>query len=181
MRHDFINLCRLPQFRLLQKSAVFNSRPTIRPALSPDQPLIQIIIEIPPFRAFSRHVTPAGLRCPTTQTYRMVLRCKCLCRNEVIISHAAAIDFERVGDSGVSHVTFTSHCVTDSSHPVHLKSLISTTSLVTVPIRTTRSASAEGTVAKKIYSKYESGRTRDWLKVKTSAGKEKMRKRVENW
>ena len=39
----------------------------------------------------------------------------------------------------------------------------------------------EGMVAKKIDSKYESGRTRAWLKVKTSAGKEEIRKRIENW
>ena len=39
----------------------------------------------------------------------------------------------------------------------------------------------EGMVAKKLESKYESGRTREWLKVKTSAGKEEMRKRIENW
>lgn len=39
----------------------------------------------------------------------------------------------------------------------------------------------EGMVAKKLDSKYESGRTRDWLKVKTSAGKEEIRKRIENW
>lgn len=39
----------------------------------------------------------------------------------------------------------------------------------------------EGMVAKRIDSKYESGRTRDWLKVKTSAGKEEIRKRIENW
>jgi ATP-dependent DNA ligase len=36
-------------------------------------------------------------------------------------------------------------------------------------------------VAKKLDSKYESGRTREWLKIKTSAGKEEMRKRIENW
>jgi bifunctional non-homologous end joining protein LigD len=39
----------------------------------------------------------------------------------------------------------------------------------------------EGMVAKKLDSKYESGRTRKWLKVKTSAGKEEIRKRIENW
>jgi bifunctional non-homologous end joining protein LigD len=39
----------------------------------------------------------------------------------------------------------------------------------------------EGMVAKKIDSKYESGRTREWLKIKTSAGKEEIRKRIENW
>jgi len=39
----------------------------------------------------------------------------------------------------------------------------------------------EGMVAKKKTSKYESGRTREWLKVKTSAGKEEMQKRSENW
>src|ERR1051326_7533485 len=39
----------------------------------------------------------------------------------------------------------------------------------------------EGMVAKKLESKYESGRMREWLKVKTSAGKEEMRKRIENW
>lgn len=39
----------------------------------------------------------------------------------------------------------------------------------------------EGMVAKKLNSKYESGRTREWLKIKTSAGKEEIRKRIENW
>jgi len=39
----------------------------------------------------------------------------------------------------------------------------------------------EGMVAKKIDSKYESGRTREWLKIKTSAGKDEIRKRIENW
>jgi len=39
----------------------------------------------------------------------------------------------------------------------------------------------EGMVAKKVDSKYESGRTWDWLKIKTSAGKEEIRKRIENW
>ena len=39
----------------------------------------------------------------------------------------------------------------------------------------------EGMVAKKIHSKYESGRTRSWLKIKTLAGKEEIRKRIENW
>jgi bifunctional non-homologous end joining protein LigD len=39
----------------------------------------------------------------------------------------------------------------------------------------------EGMVAKKLDSKYESGRTRKWLKVKTSVGKEETRKRIENW
>jgi len=37
----------------------------------------------------------------------------------------------------------------------------------------------EGMVAKKLNSTYEGGRTREWLKIKTSAGKEEMRKRIE--
>ena len=36
----------------------------------------------------------------------------------------------------------------------------------------------EGMVAKRIDSKYVGGRTRDWLKIKTAAGKEEMRKRI---
>ena len=39
----------------------------------------------------------------------------------------------------------------------------------------------EGMVAKKIHSQYTGGRTRDWLKIKTAAGKEEMRKRQETW
>jgi bifunctional non-homologous end joining protein LigD len=39
----------------------------------------------------------------------------------------------------------------------------------------------EGMVAKKLNSRYEGGRTREWLKIKTSAGKEEIRKRIENW
>ena len=39
----------------------------------------------------------------------------------------------------------------------------------------------EGMVAKKIDSLYTDGRTRDWLKIKTAAGKEEMRKRIEAW
>ena len=36
-------------------------------------------------------------------------------------------------------------------------------------------------VAKQIDSKYIGGRTRDWLKIKTEAGKREMRKRIETW
>jgi len=36
-------------------------------------------------------------------------------------------------------------------------------------------------VAKKVDSKYESGRTREWLKIKILAGNEEIRKRIENW
>jgi hypothetical protein len=39
----------------------------------------------------------------------------------------------------------------------------------------------EGMVAKRIESLYVSGRSRDWLKIKTSAGKEVMQKRSEAW
>jgi bifunctional non-homologous end joining protein LigD len=39
----------------------------------------------------------------------------------------------------------------------------------------------EGMVAKKIDSQYTNGRTRDWLKIKTTAGKAEMRKRQETW
>ena len=39
----------------------------------------------------------------------------------------------------------------------------------------------EGMVAKKIDSQYAGGRTRDWLKIKTAAGQEEMRKRIETW
>ena len=41
--------------------------------------------------------------------------------------------------------------------------------------------SLEGMVAKRIDSKYVGGRSRDWLKIKTTAGKEEMRKRIETW
>jgi bifunctional non-homologous end joining protein LigD len=41
--------------------------------------------------------------------------------------------------------------------------------------------SLEGMVAKRIDSKYVGGRTRDWLKIKTAAGKEEMRMRIETW
>ena len=39
----------------------------------------------------------------------------------------------------------------------------------------------EGMVAKRIASQYTGGRTRDWLKIKTAAGKEEMRKCQETW
>lgn len=39
----------------------------------------------------------------------------------------------------------------------------------------------EGMVAKKVGSLYVGGRTRVWLKVKTEAGKEEMRRRLETW
>ena len=39
----------------------------------------------------------------------------------------------------------------------------------------------EGMVAKRADSYYVGGRTRDWLKIKTTAGREEMRKRSEAW
>jgi bifunctional non-homologous end joining protein LigD len=39
----------------------------------------------------------------------------------------------------------------------------------------------EGMVAKRLDSLYVGGRTRAWLKIKTSAGKEEMQKRLETW
>ncbi len=39
----------------------------------------------------------------------------------------------------------------------------------------------EGMVAKKIDSRYVSGRTKDWLKIKTVAGKESQVQRSEEW
>ncbi|HZI85497.1 MAG TPA: hypothetical protein VFD48_01595 [Pyrinomonadaceae bacterium] len=39
----------------------------------------------------------------------------------------------------------------------------------------------EGMVAKRAESLYVGGRTRDWLKIKTAAGREEMRKRSEAW
>lgn len=39
----------------------------------------------------------------------------------------------------------------------------------------------EGIVAKKADSRYVGGRTKDWLKIKTRAGTEVMKKRVETW
>jgi bifunctional non-homologous end joining protein LigD len=39
----------------------------------------------------------------------------------------------------------------------------------------------EGMVAKKLDSQYAGGRTKDWLKIKTQAGKEEIRKRIETW
>ena len=39
----------------------------------------------------------------------------------------------------------------------------------------------EGMVAKRLDSIYVGGRTRAWLKIKTSAGREEMRKRGETW
>ena len=39
----------------------------------------------------------------------------------------------------------------------------------------------EGMVAKRADSVYVSGRTRAWLKIKTIAGREEMRKRSEAW
>jgi bifunctional non-homologous end joining protein LigD len=39
----------------------------------------------------------------------------------------------------------------------------------------------EGMVAKKIDGQYVGGRSRDWLKIKTTAGRETMQKRSEAW
>lgn len=39
----------------------------------------------------------------------------------------------------------------------------------------------EGMVAKKKNSLYVSGKTRDWLKIKTAAGREEMKRRSETW
>jgi ATP-dependent DNA ligase len=39
----------------------------------------------------------------------------------------------------------------------------------------------EGMVLKRKDSVYASSKSRDWLNVKTSAGKEEMRKRIETW
>jgi bifunctional non-homologous end joining protein LigD len=39
----------------------------------------------------------------------------------------------------------------------------------------------EGIVAKKADSRYVGGRTKEWLKIKTRAGTEVMKKRVETW
>jgi bifunctional non-homologous end joining protein LigD len=39
----------------------------------------------------------------------------------------------------------------------------------------------EGMVAKRADSLYVSGRSKDWLKVKTRAGREQMTKRIETW
>jgi hypothetical protein len=48
-------------------------------------------------------------------------------------------------------------------------------------IRTTRAAIARKHGGKEVDAKYESGRTREWLKIKILAGKEEIRKRIENW
>ena len=39
----------------------------------------------------------------------------------------------------------------------------------------------EGMVAKKVNSFYVSGRSRDWLKIKTEAGSTATKERVEKW
>ena len=39
----------------------------------------------------------------------------------------------------------------------------------------------EGMIAKKASSRYVGGRTKDWLKMKTRAGKETIQKRIETW
>src|SRR5688572_10458836 len=39
----------------------------------------------------------------------------------------------------------------------------------------------EGMIAKKAHSRYVGGRTKEWLKVKTRAGKELIQKRIESW
>jgi bifunctional non-homologous end joining protein LigD len=39
----------------------------------------------------------------------------------------------------------------------------------------------EGMIAKKADSPYVGGRTRDWLKMKTRAGREVIQKRIETW
>ena len=39
----------------------------------------------------------------------------------------------------------------------------------------------EGIVGKKADSRYVGGRTKEWLKIKTRAGTEVMKKRVETW
>jgi bifunctional non-homologous end joining protein LigD len=39
----------------------------------------------------------------------------------------------------------------------------------------------EGIVGKKADSLYIGGRTKEWLKIKTRAGNEAMKKRIETW
>jgi bifunctional non-homologous end joining protein LigD len=39
----------------------------------------------------------------------------------------------------------------------------------------------EGMIAKKAHSFYAGGRTKDWLKIKTQAGRELIQKRIETW
>jgi bifunctional non-homologous end joining protein LigD len=39
----------------------------------------------------------------------------------------------------------------------------------------------EGMIAKKAHSFYAGGRTKDWLKIKTHAGREVIQKRIETW
>jgi bifunctional non-homologous end joining protein LigD len=39
----------------------------------------------------------------------------------------------------------------------------------------------EGMIAKKADSLYAGGRTKDWLKINTRAGKELIQKRIETW
>lgn len=39
----------------------------------------------------------------------------------------------------------------------------------------------EGIVGKRADSRYVGGRTKEWLKIKTRAGTEAMKKRVETW
>ena len=46
---------------------------------------------------------------------------------------------------------------------------------------TVEKAGLEGIVGKKADSRYVGGRTKDWLKIKTRAGTEVMKKRVETW
>jgi len=63
------------------------------------------------------------------------------------------------------HMTFTEHVVEDGKRLfVKIEKL-----------------GLEGMVAKRADSVYGSGRTKDWLKIKTRSGTETMRKRIETW
>lgn len=67
--------------------------------------------------------------------------------------------------SGTGRVRYTDHIVGDGEQL----------------FRELEKRSLEGMVAKRTDGLYVGGRTRAWLKIKTSAGRDEMRKRSEAW
>jgi bifunctional non-homologous end joining protein LigD len=67
--------------------------------------------------------------------------------------------------SGIARVRYTDHVVGDGERL----------------FKELEKRNLEGMVAKRADSLYVGGRTRAWLKIKTSAGREEMQKRSEAW
>ena len=84
-------------------------------------------------------------------------------RNEPLISRKAVLEGILLKDSPL--IRYTVHVVGDG------KQLFSTVEKLGL----------EGIVGKKANSPYVGGRTKEWLKIKTRAGNQVMKKRIETW